>query len=194
MPESSPVSVSDIQVRPGQAGDICVLLVPTDPAEISRLSQHQRALQAYFGGDLIEQVHWTCQRFECQNPKLTRILIQKSRQTLAALAPFPLVALSLQPLYVPILGTSVLKWRIEVTEKLLHFEQTIRQFLLAEEITPLFKFTSSLVSALKEVPKVTPKSIQDYGPVNYPLFTAGQIIWSRIQGPDQFEILATQHL
>lgn len=194
MPEKSPAPVSGFHVRPAQAGDLCILLAPADPVEIGRLLQHQQTLQAHFGGDLIEPVHLTCQRFECQDQELMRLLIQKSRRSLAALAPFPLVARALQPLYVPILGANVLKWRIEVTGELLHLERMIRQLLQAEGITPLFRSTSTLVSALKGVPQVTTRTLQDYGPVSYPLFTAGRILWSRIGGVDQFETLATQYL
>jgi hypothetical protein len=177
-------------VRPAQIGDICVLLEPTDAHEIKRLRLRQVALQARFGGQPIQHVHLSCQRFACQDEGLLEAFVQNLTRILTDLEPFPLTAIALKPHYTSIRQTNILKWEIRVTQDLANFVASVEQALLAAGIAPLFRsgFVSSLVSALKDIPE---PGLEDLAVEVFPhhLFTAGQVVLSRIQGPNAFEIL-----
>jgi hypothetical protein len=182
--------------RPAQVGDVCILIEPIKEDEIARLQQRQRALQALFGGAPIEHVHLTCQRFVLQEPERWTVLVQNLRQALAAVRLLPFTALSLETLYVPVLQANILKWRIQVTRELQHLARAVEEALLAARITPLYApgSVSSLIAALRGVPELSIDDLRVDAGLPHPLFTARKMVLSRIDGPDEFTILATIHL
>ena len=103
-----------------------------------------------------------------------------------------LTAISLETLYVPIRQTNILKWQIDVTEELRQFVAGVEQALVGVGIKPLYKsgFVSSLVAALREVPKLSEESLTKYSSFPYHLFVGEQIELSKICGSNDFETLA----
>lgn len=186
---------SEPHVRPAQIGDVCVLLEPTDAHEIDRLRQRQVALQARFGGQPIKHVHLSCQRFACQDEGLLGAFVQNLSRALADLEPFPLTAVALRPHYTSIRQTNILKWEIRVTQELEGFVASVEQALLAAGIAPLFRsgFVSSLVSALKDIPEPGQSDLTSEVLPQH-LFAAGQVVLSRIHGPNAFEVLVELRL
>jgi hypothetical protein len=195
MKNPSPEAGREPHVRPAQVGDICVLLEPTEPHEINHLRQRQVALQARFGGQPIEHVHLTCQRFACRDKGLLGAFVQNLTRALADLEPFPLTAIALTPRYVSFRQTNILKWEIQVTQDLKGFVARVEQALMAAGIAPLYRsgFVSSQVTALKDVPEPGPG---DLAAEVFPqhLFAADRVVLSRLDGPNAFEILAELRL
>ena len=179
--------------RPAKFGDICVLLEPTQEEEINQLRQRQISLQSLFRGIPIEDVHLTCQRFACQDEYLLQRFAQNLTRPLATVEPFPFTALSLRTLHSPLRQTNILKWHVQVTEDLRRFVAIVEHTLLATGITPLYPsgFVSSLVAALRGVSELSSDDLSSYNAFPHHLFTAGKVVLSKINGLNEFEILAT---
>ena len=184
---------STIHVRPAEIGDICVLLEPGDSAEIHGLRQRQIALQKGFGGVPIDRIHLTCQRFAGQEEGHITELTAQLRRALQIYASFQLTALSLYTLYVPVRQSNILKWNIAITRDLTRFVALVEKTVRQSGIQPLYRsgFVSTLVAALKDIPQdLDPRFLNSHYEFPFSLFTASQVSLSRIDGPDQFEILA----
>jgi hypothetical protein len=179
--------------RPAELGDVCVLLEPTYQDEITWLHEQQTSLQSRFRGRLVKNVHLTCQRFRPNHGNSIESLVEGLEHAVVTIEPFPLTALSLQTLYVPVLRTNTLKWEIRMTGDLRRFVTLVEQTLVSSDIVPLYNsgFVSSLVAALKDVPEPSSDSLSNYPALPHHLFTAGQMALSRIVGPTEFEILAS---
>ncbi len=187
---------SIFHIRAAQYGDICVLLEPTDGAEIAQLRHQQRALQVLFGGTPVEPVHLTCQRFEVRDGSQLDQFIRDLAVCLISVMPFSFTALALQTLYVSTLQSNVLKWQVERTDALRRFVNLIDRELARAGLSSLYVpgAVASLVTALKGVPALTPVDFAQVNGFPHHLFTVNRIVISRIQGPDRFEILATFEL
>jgi 2'-5' RNA ligase len=185
---------SSIHIRPAEIGDICVLLEPSDSAEIQQLRQRQAALKKDFGGSPINRIHLTCQRFAGQDERQITEFTDQLRKAGQDRVPFQLTALSLYTLYVPVRESNILKWNIAITKDLTRFVAQIEKTVRQSGIQPLYRtgFVSTLVAALKDIPEdLDPRFSSSYDEFPFSLFTASQMSLSRIDGPDQFEILAT---
>lgn len=184
-----------IHIRPAQAGDVCLLLEPTQEEEIHRLRQRQTMLQSLFGGIPIPRIHLTCQRFVCRT-EMVEDLIASLEDGFRAVAPIAIKALGMETLYVPALQTNVLKWRIEVTQTLKDFVAIAEREIAEIGLQSLYVtgFVSSLVTALKGVPKLEEDDYAQYEELPYHLFTGKMVILSRIDGANKFDTLATIHL
>ncbi|MBN2005143.1 MAG: hypothetical protein JXA21_17420 [Anaerolineae bacterium] len=180
-----------IHARPAAKGDICVLLESTRTAEHRRLQQHQCALRARFGGELINHVHLTAQRFACPDPQQLQGFIAQLEQALTGVQPFELDAMAMQTLYVAGMHTNFLKWRVEITNDLENLSRIIERELVAAGITPLYVpgTTSTLVSALRNVPDLPEPELVTPEPFPFPLFTVETLIFSRIESPTAFSNL-----
>jgi hypothetical protein len=185
-----------ICARPAQLGDICVLLEPMYQEEIRLLHEMQASLQSRFRGRPVKNVHLTCQRFRPNLEDSIEGLAQELKHAVVTVEPFPLTALSLRTLHVPVLQTNTLKWEIRLTRNLRHFVRLVEATLVATGIVPLYKsgFVSSLVAALKDVPEPNHDSLAGYSALPQHLFTVGKAVLSRIVGPNEFEILASIQL
>lgn len=177
--------------RPAQLGDLCVLLEPK-PEEQRQLRTYQHALQERFGGTPIEWVHLTCQRFGEQSPQQVAQCAAALEQVVAKFAPFVLSAIGLDTLYLPIRETNILKWQVELTVELRGLLREISTALegLGIELHYLPSFLPDLVAALQDVPALDQAALQQTDGFPHPLFTTGQLVISRIQGPSSFEIEA----
>ena len=179
-------------LRPAQVGDIC-LLIQSSQSTTGDLYHRQLALQARYGGTLIQPIHLTCQRFTGEDERHWQPLLAYLRQNMDAVMPFPLTAVALQTLAVPVLQTTILKWAIAMTPGLLQFQALIEDALDASGIAGHYApgFVSSLVAALRDITPPPPAQPLYDPTLPYPLFSADQLVLSRILGPNQFAILAT---
>jgi len=180
-------------IRPAQVGDICVLLESVDDAEATHLYHYQQTLQARFGGKAVVPVHLTCHRLEIQGDAQLATLHEALGQVLSTVSPFALTALSLQTLYVPVLGTCMLKWRVDVTDELRHFSYLVRDAVSRVGATSLYApdAVSSLVTALQGVGDLSSEALEIPNMFPHHLFTAAKVELSRIEGPNDFASLAT---
>lgn len=177
--------------QPAQIGDLCLLIQSSQPAAAGDLYNRQRALHTRYGGTIIEPVHLTCQRFAGDDARQWHQLMAHLRQGMGAIMPFPLTAVALQTLAVPVLQTTILKWEVAMTPALRQFHALVNDALQASGIVGHYPpgFTSSLVAALRDIEAPTQPLYDPALP--YPLFTADQIVLSRILGPNEFASLAT---
>ncbi|RIK33387.1 MAG: hypothetical protein DCC55_35020 [Chloroflexi bacterium] len=62
--------------------------------------------------------------------------------------------------------------------------------MLIQGIEPHYAagFIPNLVAALKDVPEVSQEELAQEGELPYPLFETGQLVVSRILGPNEFAI------
>jgi hypothetical protein len=166
------------------------LFEPTRENEIRRLRQRQLGLQAHYGGQPIEHVHLTCERFLCPDKTKIPDLVQRLAHDLAQVEPFTLTACALETLYVPMLQCHILKWEIEISQELGHMVQLLRALLSETGMSLLYapEFVSSLVSALKDLSQRIPDRLDCDMP--YPLFTVNRVLLSEILAPNEFKIMA----
>ena len=184
-----------IHIRPARIGDICLLLEPAREEEIHQLRQHQAILQSLFGGVPIEEIHLTCHRFECRD-ELIGNLITGLENDFRMVCPIALKALSIETLHVPVRQTNILKWRIEVSKALEEFVAIVERRVVAAGAQPLYMagFVSSLVAALRGVAKLEKDAGDRYGELPYHLFTGEKVVLSKIEGANEFDVLATIYL
>jgi hypothetical protein len=73
------------------------------------------------------------------------------------------------------------------------FATIVESLLGAVGIEPLYVsgFASSLVAALKDVSELDADRLSSYGSFPHHLFTAEQVVLSKIKGANEFEILAS---
>jgi hypothetical protein len=183
--------------RIARPGDVCVLVEPS-AREIADLRQRQMSLQALFGGRPQERVHLTCQRFELSDERLLPSVMRRLRSELAAVRPFPVVAVSLVQLAHPFWGSRLLRWGIRGSDDLRRLGMIVEGALVALGITPHFSAASGWgpthVTALEAVPEA---DLDRYrGDVAFPhqLFVARHVVLSLIKGRGQFEILGAIRL
>jgi hypothetical protein len=179
----------DGHLRPAQVGDICLLLEP-ETAEEARLRVYQQALKTRFGGTFIEKVHLTCQRFDDVGPEQMARLLAQLAQVVQETPPFAVTAQGLEPLYVPVRQTHILKWRIEIGAELRQFAVRVDALLAGLGIASHYVngFIPDLVTALKDVPPVEAAALANDPDLPYHLFEMGRLVVSRIEGPNEFKI------
>jgi hypothetical protein len=193
VPQACYLMKKEPHLRPAQIGDICLLIEPDPQADITALHQHQQRLCQQFGGTPIHHIHLTCQRFACADDAQLHEFVDVLTQGFATTVPFPLQAVALEPLAVPVLQTTILKWRIAVTPALLRFNTMAADALVSSGLVSHYApgFTSSLVAALRDLPADLPAAQLHDPQLPYQLFDAAQLILSQIRGPRNFAILAT---
>src|SRR5713101_7094128 len=108
---------AEFVTRSAQPGDICVLLRPV-VFENKVIRRHQAALQAIFGGQVTEDLHLTCQRFEVASPETLSALTADLQSVAKATPPIPLMATHVVPFYSRFRKGHLLKIGITVTAEL----------------------------------------------------------------------------
>ncbi|RMH68382.1 MAG: hypothetical protein D6675_16220 [Gemmatimonadetes bacterium] len=179
-------------VRTAIPGDICVLLEP-DEVELELVRTKQKSLQAIFGGHFHSRVHLTCQRFALPDDQLQSELIHHLRERLMTYPPFTLTAVSLISFYAEFWQSYLLRWKIRTTEPLHRFRLTVEEALHKIDITPHYpsNWNPTLVTALEEISIL--KTERYLAAMNFPyqLFRVRQVVLSKINGVNNFEILET---
>jgi hypothetical protein len=184
--------------RTARPGDVCVLLVP-GPDEVERLQQMQASLQSVFGGTPHQPVHLTCQRFEMAHDDPLPDIVQHLKARLGVVPPVSVIADSVVRVEHPFWRSSLLRWRIRVTDEVRHLVKTIEAGLVAARITPHFPLGSgwvpTLVTALEGIPpgKDLDRHLGE-DPFPLDLFTGRWVVLSRILEQREFEILWAMQL
>lgn len=137
---------------------------------------------------MTKPVHVTLQRFVCPDGNLLTHLIDQLQIATKALPPLPLEAVDLRPLYSKFRETYILKCRVERTDGLLAFDETVRQTVIDCGFSPHIRNPSVLITVLEGIPKpmrIEPERL----PTPMPLFTGSSIIVSRVIGREMYEML-----
>ncbi len=189
----------EFAVRPTLAGDICILLETTLPEEIADLKARQAELQSIYGGVPVPLIHLTCQRFSnldgAAAQRTLDNLAEEMQKASPTFSPIPLIAVKLVPLFVPFEQQNVLKWCVHVSDDVRSFIEKIRWMLERVDIPSLYQpwFVPTLVTALKDLPSLEKNAENNPALDRLPqhLFTGRRLQLSRVNAPDDYDILAS---
>jgi hypothetical protein len=178
-------------LRGGQPGDICLLLETDIPAEIAALRQNQASLKRIFGGQEMELVHLTCQRFILADSSYYPIFFEKLKHLASGFQSFTLHAQGLVPLYSPYRKTNILKWEAIIDPLLVDFSAQLEKLLDNTWSTSLYS-PGSISTWVTALVNVNPEPLQDLEQLPsfpHPLFTPRLLTVSKLLGPSEFEIM-----
>ena len=176
--------------RSTRPGDLFVLLLPLNEQDTPAV-QMQRELQAYFGGRPIKPVHITCERFELCDKQNLEEIIRCLEQRANLQPPFPVTAFSVEMIKGDFRGGHLLKWLVHLSDPLSQWIDFVGGILDAVGAT---RFYSSLgdmwtVTALEGIEEMDASPYLAQATFPQHLFTARQILVSRILGPHEHETL-----
>lgn len=182
-------------VETAKPGDVCVLLEPSSN-EHAAIKRQQQSLQSIFGGRIHRRIHLTCQRFSLTNDQLVPLLITRFQEGLKMIHPFPLIATSLVSFYAEFWQSHLLRWKIHTSRELHAARIAIEKVLISTNLTPHYpsNWNPTLVTALEEITILDIKNELEKFDFPYPLFNAYQVVLSRINGINDFDILGEVYL
>lgn len=176
--------------RIAKPGDVFLLLIPS-PEELSLLQEEQRKLQSRFGGEIVNFVHVTCERFSPTKEEEEEHCVAYLRQNVTALSPFMLYAEKLVQFFAPYWGQEVLRWQVKENNDYTH----LRRFIAASLDTTgcgshfdLDKPTTCTSLRLEEKIELGSEIALENSP--FPLFKADHLWVSKLIGENEFTILA----
>ncbi len=176
--------------RIARPGDIFLLLVPTTH-ELKELRERQLILQSQYGGEIVDFVHITCERFSPNEKKEERICIDYLKHNVTALAPFTLYAAKIVQYYAPYWGEEVLRWQVQETDDYKHLRNVLAASLAETGCGSHFdrnKPTTCTALRLDEKIELEPSSDKDSFPAA--LFEADHLWISKLVGKNKFTILS----
>lgn len=194
-PSSARSKVETVRyVRSALPGDICILLLPT-AQELTRLREFQTGLQGVFGGQIVEHVHVTCQRFKPDHAEQLWQIINRLVDELAMVKPFPLLACSLVTLQSEFWHSHLARWQVQETTHWQSLNATIRMILQELSCQPHYHGDKMpTCSALEQIP-VEPRQTESLDLASPEvLFEARQVIITKIEGQGYFTTLKTFQL
>jgi hypothetical protein len=188
----------DSIARLPQIGDHFILLTPSHPRETNAIQVRQRELQAIYGGELIDPVHLTFQRFLPRDDAHARQIVHSTRGMLSCFQPFPLWAGSTFSAYSKFRQGRILKWRLLPCDPATEIEAVLSAMLdemNAPVVNPPADDRKDIrrrraVTALEDISDLDSAPAGAGTEYPYPLFTAGTVTVSRVTGPNRFEIAA----
>lgn len=176
--------------RSARPGDFCVLLVPKEGDAIPAI-QIQRDLQDFFGGRPVNPVHVTCDRFELHDQRLLEKIAIRLKHQAKLLPPIPLSAFSVKTIESDFRGGYILKWLVYLNDPLRQWINFVDDTLDAVGVR---RFYSSLgdmriVTALESIEEIDTGPFLNQATFPQYLFTARQVLLSRILGSGNYEAL-----
>jgi hypothetical protein len=175
--------------RIAQPGDVFFLLVPTG-AELARLQQQQHDLQARFGGQLVQPIHVTVERFSPENGQFAGQCLTRLREILSTVRPFPLFTDMLIQFFAPYWQRTVLRWRVQQTP-LWHNFRDLLETTLAEVRCPSHfireRHATCTILSLSEPVELS--TMEQATELPNPLFTVRELWVSELQAKGHFQIL-----
>lgn len=117
-------------------------------------------------------------------------IIDRVKTTLAAVQPFPIIAVSLVQFYSPFWETTLLRWSVQSTDALRHCQAVVENMLMSLGITPHYPSDrSALVTALEGIPEVSLDHHLRGMVFPHHLFVVREVVLSRIKGKREFDVL-----
>jgi hypothetical protein len=179
------------QTRVAKPGDIFLLLVPT-AQELHHLRQQQTMLQARYGGQMVPLLHITCQRFTAQEEALEASCIDIFKKELSDIQPFTIYTDMLIQFFAPYWQKQVLRWRVQETDEYASFRDRLDVTLKKTNCCSQFdRYRFATCTALN---LENPIELEENPPgFSFPaiLFTAKELLVSKLEDENQFEILST---
>lgn len=173
--------------RIAQPGDIFILLVPTTD-DLAQLRQKHADLQAQFGGQLVEPIHITAERFSPENGHDPQDCIAPIRRNLSGIQPFPIEADGLIQFFAPYWQSQVLRWRVAETRIWNDFRDTLEDVLCDIGCPSHFiRRRYATCTILKLEGEIDPSALPQVDAM--PLFWVRELWISLLKADGQFEIV-----
>jgi hypothetical protein len=187
--ERTTAPVTEI-VRAAQAGDICILLVPSRPPTANARDLLER-LNRDFGGRIVEPLHVTIDRVAAVD---TETIVRAIRECVPRLRKAAVRGEGMFVLRSAYRGTNVLKLDVGRDSALDGDVDELRAALRHAGLTPMYGDESSLsVTALERIERPGAPDTAAAGlPID--LFVGDTVLVSRIRGVGSYEILDTASL
>jgi len=176
--------------RRTRPGDLFVLLVPRKVEETPAV-QMQRELQVFFKGRPVNPVHVTCERFELRDQQNLEEIIGRLEQQAKLQSSFPVTAFSVEMIKGDFRGGYLLKWLVYLSDPLSQWIDFVGGTLDAIGARRFYHSLGDMwtVTALEGIEEMDTLPFLAQAIFPQDLFTAGQILISRILGPDKHETL-----
>jgi hypothetical protein len=180
-----------VNQRIAQPGDIFILLVPS-AQELHLLRQWQADLQIRYGGKTVKHLHITSQRFTPHQDLLEESSLELLKNELQNLQPFPVFTDKLIQFYARYWDTLVLRWRVQGTDAYTRFRKVLDQTL--EMIQCPSHFDRQRHASCGALNLDVGSDLEVNPPLRkFPayLFTARDLLISKLVGDNEFEIIET---
>ena len=180
----------DTVFPPAKPGDICILLVPAEEDKPA-LRQRQVELHDLFGGQIVEDIHITCQKFCVTDGRPLKPVLRRLSRCITGIQPFLIYAGSYIHFYSDFWKFSVLRWRVLEDKDWCFFQGQVEETLDKVSCPPHYRHgkpaTCTAVNLDREINlEMVPREI-----FPFPLFRARKVLFSRIKSQYEFEILET---
>jgi len=163
--------------RVAQPGDTFILLVPS-AQELHHLHRKQNEFRNQYGGQLIDHIHITSERFSPKRTTSPKECSAVLRHHIGSLEPFP-----------------VFSWRIQDTAAWLDFRNLLTKTLKGVGCPSHFDRHRRATCSILALDDPVNLSEKHNGANNsQKLFTAKEVVISRLQKNYQFEIIETIQL
>jgi len=173
-----------VTVRAAQAGDVCLLLVPSRPAT-PEVNAFLEGLRREFGGRIVEPLHVTIDRIGAVD---TDDIVPAIRECLPRLRRAAIRANDMFVLRSEYRGADVLKLDVARDEALDHDIDVLRAALRLARLQPMYGDEHSMtVTALERIERHA--SLDAAAGLPTDLFVGDTILVSRILGVGRYEIL-----
>ena len=173
--------------RAAQAGDVCILLVPSRPAS-SEVSAFLEGLRREFGGRVIDPLHVTIDRVAAVE---SNAVVRAVRESLPRLRRAAVRGDGLFVLRSEFRGADVLKLDVARDGALDHDIDELRAALQQGGLTPVYGDERSMtVTALERIERDARLDAPAAG-LPADLFVGDRILVSRILGVGRYEVLDT---
>ena len=180
-----------IKQRVAKPGDVFILLVPS-AQELHLLHQWQLELQARYGGQIVNHIHITSQRFTPRLGVLERSCIQYLKEVLESIPSFPIITDMVIQFFAYYWDTHVLRWRVQETDAYTKFRDVLDMTLTKIDCPPHFdrlRYTSCTALNLNGEVDQEPHPPTRTLPAD--LFTARDLLISQLVGSNEFKIIET---
>jgi hypothetical protein len=193
MGDSGESGLAASTVKPALPGDICLLLVPTK-RETAVLHARQVKLHALFGGEIVDEMHITCQRFNFPKTVDQPWALRHLQEKIASEKSFMVTSGNYIHFFSPFWGFYALRWHVLEDATWLNFRSKLESCLLEIGLSPHYPPEKhATCTALNLGHEINPNELaKDIFPI--PLFRARKMVISRIIQRAEFEILGTFNL
>jgi len=180
--------------RVAQPGDTFILLVPS-AQELHHLHRKQNEFRNQYGGQLIDHIHITSERFSPKRTTSPKECSAVLRHHIGSLEPFPVFSDAVIQFHAPYWKSHVLRWRIQDTAAWLDFRNLLTKTLKGVDCPSHFdRHRRATCSILALADPVDLSEKHNSANNSQKLFTAKKVVISRLQNNYQFEIIETIQL
>jgi hypothetical protein len=180
--------------RKAQPGDHFVLLIPT-AQELHHLRQWQSELQAQYGGQSVDFLHVTCQRFTPKKNQSEGACIKNIKLFLEKTRIFSLYTDKVIHFYAPYWDKMVLRWRVQDTGEFIKFRTNLTAFLSKNSCDSHFeRIRSASCTILNLNEEINSNLLSPELFPSVPLFTVRSLLISKLNTERSFETLETINL